>query len=605
MVKSTKPNDLMSFLGKTKWKTEGDLLIPSHMVKVTALDVSAAVYITYKEVYGKKYTLSLLKSQLKQISIEDCLISISRILTVLQNEGYSSQKTQKGLAEVLLSKEVAKFVSQKLGLDPKYKIFFEQQLLVLFKYTVLYCKKESANDYNNRKDFNVFSDVLLGVTDLLVQGAEDWGERELQEEAIRNSYFYSKENFLQTISRYYELFIEIPESLKVHPLYTTIGKLFKRSTGLKLEDYIISGYGLIGLLVQQRAGNFKKDYWLVNIKRHFSTSQLNKKEIQLIFDEYTTKTAELEKNFKAQGDKEFSFNFSGLVHHPLVSYDGRRYYPISLRFLKEKITKQIYWVIFDYLKRNASEKELYAYRNFMGVVFEEYVFRTLERMYPESTFLPKRLFREIDYKKKGNSFKTVDNIIVYPSSLLLVEVKISQIQIYRTGIIGDLEAFEEDVDKVIVEAFKQLKRSKNDFRDNTYAGKLELDPKEITNFQPLIVTLNEFPNFPLLWKIIRDKIKKTEFYDDELVNKLQIIDIEELEILEEFTKHSGMSLEEVLKKKTQDRLYTELPMKNYLYYEYPDYRGLLNQHLDRKYKVFTQKVRERLFNAKNKAATSS
>lgn len=588
-------DELLTFLQKTKWKSSGDLFIPSHMGRVNVTDVSMGVYITYKQIYRSRYSIKKLKSQLRTLSVEDCLISISRILTVLENEGNFNQQTQKGLAGVFLEKRVANYIAKKLDSEPKFVVFFEQQLLVLFKYAVLYCKSEPANDYNDKKNFGVFSEVLLGITDLLTsKDSEKWGEEELREELLRYSFFYSKENFLQTISRYYELFIEIPEELKRHKLYVSVSNFFKEATGLSIKEFMISGYGLLGLLVQQKSGDFKKDYWLVNIRKHFAKSKLNKKEVELVFGEYTTTVRELQKTFSSQKKNDFNFDFSGLIHHPLVSWDEKRFYPMSLRFLKEKITKQIYWVIFDFLLKGGDKKRRYSYTNFMGVVFEEYVARIFERMFPTSELLGKRHYREIKYKIKKAEQKSVDNIIVYPSTLLLVEVKISQIHI-ETGITGDTTSFEEDIERIVVESFEQLRKSK----DAVLRGQMDLgEGNGINNFQPLIITLNEFPNSPLLWKIVRKKIQETEFFDKELADKLQIIDIEELEILEEFVKHGGISLADILKKKSQDKLYKELPMKNYLYYEYRDYSGLLNQHLDEKYREFTSELRLRLFGAK-------
>ncbi len=58
---------------------------------------------------------------------------------------------------------------------------------------------------------------------------------------------------------------------------------------------------------------------------------------------------------------------------------------------------QVYWVLFDYIKAKYGNEKLSRYTNFMGVCFEEYVFRLLTRIYPSSPRLGGRLVREITY----------------------------------------------------------------------------------------------------------------------------------------------------------------------------------------------------------------
>ncbi len=79
--------DILSLIQNGQWKQFGDIIIPAHFTgqMLSVLDVSAAVYITHKEVLGKNYTREELENDLALLSLEDCIATTSKILTVLTN----------------------------------------------------------------------------------------------------------------------------------------------------------------------------------------------------------------------------------------------------------------------------------------------------------------------------------------------------------------------------------------------------------------------------------------------------------------------------------------------------------------------------------------
>jgi hypothetical protein len=89
--------DIRTFLERSLWKQNEGLLIPAQLTKryLSALDVLSAVYITYEEVFGEKYTLEDLEKDLSQLTVGDCIFLTSKILTVLENEGRVDGEAQK------------------------------------------------------------------------------------------------------------------------------------------------------------------------------------------------------------------------------------------------------------------------------------------------------------------------------------------------------------------------------------------------------------------------------------------------------------------------------------------------------------------------------
>lgn len=163
--------DIRTLLKNTQWKQGEGLLIPAHLTKLSVLDVSGAVYLTHEEVFGKKYTKEEFKKDLSQLTIEDCIIFTSKILTILENEGRLNATAQKGITQELFAGATKGKILVILNKEPDRVVFFESQLLLVAKYALLYAKNESANDFMGKKLFPLFMKIILGVTDLLDTGS--------------------------------------------------------------------------------------------------------------------------------------------------------------------------------------------------------------------------------------------------------------------------------------------------------------------------------------------------------------------------------------------------------------------------------------------------
>jgi hypothetical protein len=246
-------------------------------------------------------------------------------------------------------------------------------------------------------------------------------------------------------------------------------------------------------------------------------------------------------------------------------------------------------ILFDYIKARYGDETLHRYANFMGVCFEEYIYQLLTRIYPSSPLVASRLVREITYTaRRRMPLKTVDNIIINASSLILLETKVSQLRVYSTGIVGDLESFREDVGKIIVKAFKTIQRTKEAFQRGLLRNELPIDPATIQAFYPVVVTYGTFPLFPLIWRIVEEEIQNISDYDPELLNKLQIVQADEPEVIEAFLEASGISFEALLQKKIADPVYKHVSFHSFFSGEYQHLRPLKSKYVNEKFDHFIE-----------------
>jgi hypothetical protein len=585
--------DILNLMRNGQWRQDGGMLVPAYLTKymLSPLDVSGIVYTTHSEVLGQKYTQEELKEALSQLSVEDCIGATSMLLTLLENEGRTNVNTQIIMVQTFFEGKVKEKVINLLQREPKRLVFFETQLLLLAKYAILYAKNEPSNNFGERKLFSTYMEAVLGVTDVLDEKTEGKTEPELQREAIRSIYFNSRPHLLYSLTRTLDLFITIPNELTTHHQHLDIPTLFQEATGLPIETYLFLGLALTTLPMEQKLGRLKAENWSIIPEKYFLHTRVSKDEVSLIVKEFSIDIQALKNIYRDQNN--FEYNFNGIVQHPLVTFNKQIFFPLPLSLLKDKITVQVYWILFDYIKKQY-KKNLQTYTNFMGACFEEYVYRLLRRIYP-SSLLGDRLIREITYLRGKKEFKTADNILINPSSLILLETKISQLKVYLTGVVGDLDAFREDAGKIVVDSFKTMQRTKEDFQKGLLQKDLPVEPKTIQTFYPIVIAYGPFVQFPLVWKIVKEEIMKIPDYDSELLNNLQIIQADELEILEAFLEGSGISLEKLIQNKIADPVYKELSFHIYLDKEYGQFRHLRSKYLIQTFDAFGDRLSLKMF----------
>jgi hypothetical protein len=118
------------------------------------------------------------------------------------------------------------------------------------------------------------------------------------------------------------------------------------------------------------------------------------------------------------------------------------------------------------------------------------------------------------------------------------------------------------MDKLFVSAARQLTDRIRDFRDGryTFGG---LGSADIDTIYPVIVTLQSLPESTPLWNYLDDVLRRNGLLQDKGVERLQLIDAEELEILETILQQ-GASLLDILRARSGDEEWRKISLKNFL-----------------------------------------
>jgi hypothetical protein len=571
-------NDLDALL-KGKWAMAGRLIVPYSLLQQkpkSEIDLAMLKYTTYEELFGSKYDQERLEANISRFSVYDCVMFLSKVAMTLENDGYFNQVLQEAMTRQLLSPDLSSRILRLRSKDPNRIVFHEQQIYNLMKTALLYASEGPPTSFDERKTFFAFSDLLIAITDLLDTdyfdkvSAQNDKRNLLTSMAIRSMYLNAQDDFRYLTGRYHDLFLEIPKlkqfsRKKDCPDFVDLVSEFKEATKIRLTTYMQLGFSLIAQFSQPSVlkGRLSPDHWQVNKDTYYQNTRLTEDDQEKILSHFAVDREGFVKAFKEEVKRTGSFDFSFLTmrNRPLLKVDDKIYVPMSLRFLKEKITAGIYWTIFDHLKDKYGDEGWRRFTRYFGLLFQHYVEEIFRRMVPDSPILAKRLFAEQTYKVGRNTQRTSDIMVIYGKEAVFVEVTAKRLNATRTAIPGNIESFEQDIDQLVVRNAKQLDRVIDHFRQNFFD--LGIDPHSVERFYPVIITIEEFPQMFLIRERIDKGLRDAGYLQKPFIDGLQIMDIEELEMIEPIVK-SGKSLLGLLKARAADMRYKNLSIKQFL-----------------------------------------
>lgn len=608
--------DIENLIKNQKWGKGKQLILPSYYFtsqkdadKTTELDKTMFICITHKELSESKYEIDEIKKEISKFSVYDCLASLSKIGIVLENDGAFSHELQAKMLSQLfhpdLKKQIIKYLLKNKG-KPCF-VFSEKQILKLMKCAILYAKDTPQDNFSNGDDFYDFSSLLIAINDSFEDEFSKQGKRPIEKDdflkySIQNDYLNFSEQFRYLIGRYINLFLKIPLKPEIKNLteHFDLNKEFKEATTFNLDEYFAVGFSLLTNFMGASVlkDKMKDRIWFINQDTYFDKTQISNKEPQRIFDSFCINLNKLKGAMEstASNPDNFNYDYTIIKQYPLLEYTKTQRIPLSLRFLKEKITAGIYWTLLDHMKEKYGYKGIGSFTRFFGKIFENYITTIFERFFPESPFLAKRLFLELKYGKEER--KTSDLIILYADKAVFIEIKSSRLHTTKTAIMGDMESFNKDLNDNIIKAARQLDRVINDFKAGLF--RLDnIDAKSIKKYYPIIITLESFPQNFLIWEKINTILKKDKYLCKKDISSLQILDCEEIEIIESLIA-KGISFIDIIDDKVKDNTSINIPMKNFLHFsKYKNSIGI-NAHLKTEFNNFTKEVKGLFFGSKEK-----
>jgi hypothetical protein len=562
------------------------------------------VVITYSDVYGKTLPLSEAVARLKLFPLDPLLQLLSRADCTLAFLDVNKEDTaQKILIQELLTPEQRKDLKTallRISRDPsrrtKHLVFHELQILNAIKLALLHCE-DSVSEVP--KDLTAIGEALLILNDHLAP-AEFRSQslravpKEKQEELMRSHLiqtmtFHQGVRIAAFMSRWHDLIFLDAELCKGRPGYRNLLSDLSNITGLDGMLFYYLGHLLLAHWLRITDENAGAENPVLSVPDWFTAKfNLPLEELEPTFDQFCISREAIRTEFERRREWEAYF-FLPMQARPILR-SGNLAFCLSKRFLAEKLGPGMYHTVLGG-QPNRTQGDLFL--TYFGYVFESYVHRLFLRIFPPSTALVQRYLWDVRHPETNQQI--ADGIIVYEGSLVLIETKATLFPIAVLAS-GDPIAINDKLEAIIFHSARQL----NTLIGFIRAGKLAhlgLEPRTIKRFFPLVVSLQFVPLEHLLYNYIMETISKQGCFrnrtdptkGDPQVAPLQIASVADLERLETALA-DGMSLVEILSKKTSNESLSCETFGNFLFSQMPQLISHHNPYLQERFKVLTSEV---------------
>jgi hypothetical protein len=234
------------------------------------------------------------------------------------------------------------------------------------------------------------------------------------------------------------------------------------------------------------------------------------------------------------------------------------------RYLVERVTRGLYWLVHDNEKRQYGEKARNAWTQVWSEMIETRVEDQLRRMAPVLIGGERAFFTEENLRAAFPGTKNCDAGVDFGADVVLAEVVSGTVKV-ATREQADVASFREDTERIVLGKARQLYvTAANLLRSpQPAASPLATPPGRVF---PIVVIGGQFPVNPLTIRYINEDLASEGHRPDGIVQMLTVLDLEELEGCEALSRRKGLTLPQLLVA-WRESPYRDAAFRNYLAFE--------------------------------------
>lgn len=465
------------------------------------------------------------------------------------------------------------------------EVFYEAQVLNLIRLVLLHAPPDAGRRCNGKGDFALLVRMLLELTDLLIERDErvDRDQRSwVFSNFTRTELFMHDEHLFQVaLARDYDLFVLVPRLLKRRGHRYDLPQTFAHITGLSIEDYLALGFALLshydaidpGLIGQAEIGVHRGRY-LADVR---ISAELRDRLWPLVakpLDEYR---AALQAEWDGRTGAARWAAMTTFTQFPMIEMPSGSLVALSRRFLRDRITHGIYWIIVNGLRGHQRQE----FTNFFGHVFESYICRSLIRA------AGRGFRRGIEYDG-ADAGKRPEGALITPRSVALIEAKARRL-LLDVRELGGEATLRAAVEPGMDEAADQLATAIDAGQRRGIKG---IATGDETRYHPIIVTYEPLPSHPLALRLYEEIIYRNERLRGKMVKPVTLLNTRDVEALEAIIQ-DGSAWPDFMTRKHTER-HADDSFHNYVYRAF-DGAIPRNQYLRTRWERVGDMVGMRLF----------
>ena len=548
-----------------QWSKVGDLIIPLSMEQFSNPGNNLRTIqksLSLSDITGSKMTIDEIIQNLGRLPLLFWINFVSSISTFLAIKGQNNFELQRSLALDYSTGKYQEIIINKVE-NERYYLFIPITLASLIKLSLSYSPSEDIK-FDEDPIF-LATTTYLGLNDHVNNSVKNLidtdPELALKKYFIQNSIFGSPFNLQERALRIWKLLYHYPTLVSPDNLPNDIF-IEKRNIDIELYLSISICIFLFNNQIDFNSSESISMYLPIKLDYTFSPTVLSETQITDFFNGLIIDETKLEELKQQDVNSDFYFyDFSALKQNPIYKIREGLYIPLFYPFFAQRITENVYWEIFDYMKENPS----YNHQNFatkFGKYLERYIQDIYKSLYSDSDVLSKRIWIE---PKINSNDPSPDILIYYPDAYIFIEIKASRFKYENTLVKGKDEAIDDDLRKMVCEPVEQISKSINFFKSGGLS-ELGLQYKGETIY-PIIITYDSLPTVEIFGPLIKQLLKEKGL-DATLVDTLLHIDIEEAFSLASLVSKNIPMIDIVRRKNSPE--FKDIPFINFIKDVYGD-----------------------------------
>ena len=236
------------------------------------------------------------------------------------------------------------------------------------------------------------------------------------------------------------------------------------------------------------------------------------------------------------------------------------------QYLIERATRGLYWFVHEHERDLDGQRGMTRWNNAYAAMVELCVEDQLRRMTPPLIGGGKAFFTEEDLQEAFPGTKNVDAGIDFGDRVLLAEVVSTNVAL-ATRQDADVAAFNKDVEKFFLKKAEQLDATATNLLRDPQPPKSPL-PAPARRILPVAIRGGQFPINPITRPHIEEALRAKGLLNGDGVERIALIDLDELEVCETLRETRHMTLPEVIAAWQASDSYANSSLRSFLVGEY-------------------------------------
>lgn len=517
----------------------------------------AATYITLSDVTGTAISLDWLQSRLRQIPMEQALLTIAATMATLRQPDSNRKASDLDRSSLEFFTEPTRTRLARL-LENGSVLHAPQLLMILAKLVVAWCPENVPED--QIKDVPL--PLLLMVIGDSLSRSDEFEDSEsipvmssISIELIANHHFNASYDEMSQIALFQRRWFELPKEVSNPYGAPLLADVFRQATGADLFDLALITLALWSRTVSDTPAPVTSPDYFRSIK---ATSDQLDKTLDLI----TIPTGRLRELIVDELNTEsFDWSFATFGRFPVIKLQDGNLLVLDPQLLFHRCFS---WLpAFDIKHHLGRRRRADADRAWSALQFysEAYTAEALSSLTAHPS--TQRAFFDEDLKRAfaREGQRIADAAVDYGGSWVVAEITTRRLTMESVRA-ASLDALARDRD-VIVDEFEQVAHTISAIRtaESRLVTKRDTVPLK---FYPLVILTEGFPTNPVMVSLIRDELKKRGLLQDADTARAEVMDIVEVDMLEGISESGGPSLPEILERKAQSNFHAD-SVRNFMF----------------------------------------